>query len=98
MLGEEGSNLVAPAGASNATLALYATYWTAMLQGWSQGIASVDPSLNAGLYANQSEYRNYNLAAQPLPKLSAKCWRERERSYSEREPLRSRAIRPSFTW
>ena len=65
------SNLVAPAGASNATLPLYATYWTAMLQGWSQGIASVDPSLNAGLYANQSEYRNYNLAAQPLPVFEA---------------------------
>jgi hypothetical protein len=65
------SNLVAPAGASNATLALYATYWTAMLQGWTQGIASIDPSLNAGLYANQSEYRNYNLAAQPLPVFEA---------------------------
>jgi hypothetical protein len=65
------SNLVAPAGASNATLALYATYWTAMLSGWAQGLASVDPSLNAGLYANQSEYRNYNLAAQPLPVFEA---------------------------
>ena len=65
------SNLVAPAGASNATLALYATYWTAILQGWTQGIASIDPSLNAGLYANQSEYRNYNLAAQPLPVFEA---------------------------
>lgn len=65
------SNLVAPAGASNATLALYATYWTAMLQGWAQGIDSVDPSLNAGLYANQSEYRNYGLAAQPLPVFEA---------------------------
>ena len=65
------SNLVAPTGASNATLALYATYWTAMLQGWTQGIASIDPSLNAGLYANQSEYRNYNLAAQPLPVFEA---------------------------
>ena len=65
------SNLVAPTGASNATLALYATYWTAMLQGWTQGIASIDPSLNAGLYANQSEYRNYPLAAQPLPVFEA---------------------------
>jgi hypothetical protein len=65
------SNLVAPTGASNATLALYATYWTAILQGWTQGIASIDPSLNAGLYANQSEYRNYNLAAQPLPVFEA---------------------------
>ncbi len=65
------SNLVAPPGASNATVALYATYWTAMLSGWAQGLASIDPSLNAGLYANQSEYRNYNLAAQPLPVFEA---------------------------
>jgi hypothetical protein len=65
------SNLVAPAGASAATLALYATYWTAMLSGWSQGIASVDPSLHAGVYANQSEYRNYDLANQPLPVFEA---------------------------
>jgi hypothetical protein len=65
------SNLVAPGGASTATLALYATYWTAILSGWSQGIASVDPSLNAGVYANQSEYRNYALANQPLPVFEA---------------------------
>jgi hypothetical protein len=65
------SNLVAPGGASTATLALYATYWTAILSGWSQGIASVDPSLNAGVYANQSEYRNYDLANQPLPVFEA---------------------------
>jgi hypothetical protein len=65
------SNLVAPPGATPATMALYTTYWSAMLQGWAQGIASVDSSLNAGLYANQSEYRNYNLAAQPLPVFEA---------------------------
>jgi hypothetical protein len=65
------SNLVAPAGATGATLQLYSTYWTGMLQGWAAGIASVDPSLNAGVYANQSEYRNYNLAAQPLPVFEA---------------------------
>jgi hypothetical protein len=61
------SGLDAPAGSSSATIAQYATYWTAMLQGWVQGIASVDPSLNAGVYASQSEYRNYSLASQPLP-------------------------------
>ncbi|HUX03927.1 MAG TPA: hypothetical protein VMV53_03340 [Acidimicrobiales bacterium] len=61
------SALDAPAGASNATIALYGTYWSAMLQGWAQGITSVDPSLNAGVYASQSEYRNYKLASQPLP-------------------------------
>ena len=31
------------------------------------GLASVDPSLKAGLYANQSEYMTYKLYSQPLP-------------------------------
>ena len=57
------SALDAPGGSSTSTMNLYATYWTAMLQGWAKGIASVDPALNAGVYANQSEYRNYSLAA-----------------------------------
>ncbi len=61
------SGLDAPSGASNATLALYATYWTAMLSGWQQGIASVDPSLHAGVYAEQSEYRNYQLSSLDMP-------------------------------
>ena len=49
------------------TLALYATYWKSMLSGWAAGIASVDPKLNAGVYASQSEYCNYSLATSPLP-------------------------------
>jgi hypothetical protein len=61
------SHLDAPAGASKATIATYATYWTAMLQGWVKGMASVNPSLNAAVYASQSEYRNYSLSVQPLP-------------------------------
>jgi hypothetical protein len=61
------SALDAPAGASPATLALYATYWAAMLQGWQQGIDSIDPSLNAAVYAAQSEYRNYQLSTLPMP-------------------------------
>jgi hypothetical protein len=61
------SGMDAPAGATAATLATYATYWTAMLQGWSAGIASVDPSLNAAVYASQSEYRNYQLSTLPMP-------------------------------
>ncbi len=61
------SGLDAPGGSSNATMARFASYWAAMLQGWVQGIASVDPSLNAGVYASQSEYRNYRLAAIPMP-------------------------------
>lgn len=61
------SGLDAPGGASNATMAQYATYWSSMLRGWATGIASVDPSLNAGVYASQSEYRNYHLANAPMP-------------------------------
>ena len=61
------SGLDAPGGSSNATIATYATYWSAMLSGWTKGLASVDPSLNAGVYASQSEYRNYGLSTQPLP-------------------------------
>ena len=41
--------------------------WYAMLAGWHAGIASVDPSLKAGLYANQYEYMAYRLYNQPLP-------------------------------
>ena len=61
------SHLDAPGGATNATLARYASYWAAMLRGWADGIKSVDPSLNAGVYASQSEYRNYQLSTSPLP-------------------------------
>ena len=61
------SGLDAPGGSSNATLAKYATYWSSMLSGWASGIASVDPSLNAGVYASQSEYRNYDLVTQSMP-------------------------------
>ena len=61
------SGLDAPAGSSNTTIAQYAGYWAQMLRGWTAGIASIDPSVNAGVYASQSEYRNYNLATQSLP-------------------------------
>jgi hypothetical protein len=61
------SGLDAPGGSSSATLAQYATYWSAMLKGWVSGMASVDPSLNAGVYASQSEYRNYNLVTLSMP-------------------------------
>ena len=61
------SGLDAPGGASNATLATYATYWSAILKGWQTGIDSVDPSLNAAVYASQSEYRNYQLSSLSMP-------------------------------
>ncbi len=61
------SGLDAPGGSSAATITKYASYWSAMLKGWTDGIASVDPTLNAGVYASQSEYRNYNLVTQSMP-------------------------------
>jgi hypothetical protein len=65
------SALDAPAGSTSATMATYATYWAAMLSGWQAGLASVDPSLNAAVYANQSEYRNYQLSTSSLPVFEA---------------------------
>jgi hypothetical protein len=61
------SALDAPGGASNATLATYATYWSSILKGWQTGIDSVDPDLNAAVYASQSEYRNYQLSTLSMP-------------------------------
>jgi hypothetical protein len=61
------SGLDAPSGATSATLATYATYWTSILKGWQAGIDSVDPDLNAAVYASQSEYRNYQLSTQSMP-------------------------------
>jgi hypothetical protein len=61
------SGLDAPGGSSKATMAKYATYWSSMLKGWVSGMASVDPSLNAGVYASQSEYRNYGLVTLSMP-------------------------------
>jgi hypothetical protein len=61
------SGLDAPGGASSATLATYATYWAAILKGWQTGIDSIDPDLNAAVYASQSEYRNYQLSTLSMP-------------------------------
>lgn len=61
------SHLDAPGGSSVATLAKYATYWSSMLSGWQAGVASIDPSLNAAVYASQSEYRNYALTNLSMP-------------------------------
>jgi hypothetical protein len=41
--------------------------WYAILNGWRAGLASVDASLKAGLYANQYEYMTYKLYNEPLP-------------------------------
>jgi hypothetical protein len=65
------SALDAPAGSSAATMAKYAGYWSAMLQGWSVGISDVDPTLRPGVYASQSEYRNYGLTNLSMPVFQA---------------------------
>ncbi len=65
------SALDAPAGASPATIKKHATYWSAMLSGWSAGITDVDPGLHPGVYASQSEYRNYGIANSTLPVFEA---------------------------
>jgi hypothetical protein len=41
--------------------------WSSFLTGWSQGIASVDPHLQAGFYADQYEYTTFDLASIQLP-------------------------------
>ena len=61
------SGLDAPAGSSKASISAHATYWSSFLKGWAAGIAAVDPSLHAGFYATQSEYRAYALSTSPLP-------------------------------
>jgi hypothetical protein len=61
------SGLDAPAGSSAATIKKYATYWASMVGGWKAGLNSVDSSLNAGVYASQSEYRNYSLSSLAEP-------------------------------
>jgi hypothetical protein len=43
--------------------ALQIARWTSMLNGWRDGLHSVDPSLNPGVYSDQAEYTTYNLAA-----------------------------------
>ncbi len=65
------SALDAPAGATTATVAKYASYWAAMLNGWATGINDVDPSLHPGVYSSMSEYRNYGLANTALPVFQA---------------------------
>ena len=65
------SALDAPGGSSAATLHTYATYWTAMLAGWSTGLTDVDASLHPGVYASQSEYRDYGLASTSMPVFEA---------------------------
>ena len=65
--------------------------WYAILNGWHAGLDSVDPSLKAGLYANQYEYMTYKLYDQPLPTFIAGAFAEHvdARSSSCRRASRS---------
>lgn len=54
------SGLDSGPGATTAT-------WSSFLTGWAQGIAAVDPSLQAAFYADQYEYNTFDLAAIQLP-------------------------------
>jgi len=44
-----------------------AANWSSFLTGWANGLASVDPGLHAGFYADQYEYNTFDLASIQLP-------------------------------
>jgi hypothetical protein len=44
-----------------------AANWVSFLQGWANGITSVDPGLRAGFYADQSEINDFDLSTVQLP-------------------------------
>jgi hypothetical protein len=54
--------------------ALMQQWWAATLTGWKNGIASVDPSLNPGIYTEESQYSAMNIANQPMPVFMAIAW------------------------
>lgn len=66
-----------------AKLARSVADYHAILTGWHNGLASVDPSLKAGLYANQYEYMTYKLYDQPLPTFVAGAFSEQRVSGKE---------------
>jgi hypothetical protein len=41
--------------------------WFSFLQGWANGIVSVDPGLRAGFYADQNEINTFDLSSVQLP-------------------------------
>lgn len=45
--------------------------WFSFLQGWNNGLTSIDPSLRAGFYADQSEVNNFDLSSVQLPEFVA---------------------------
>jgi hypothetical protein len=53
---------------------LMRAWWAATLTGWRSGIASVDPSLNPGIYTEMSQYTSMDIANQPMPVFMAIAW------------------------
>jgi hypothetical protein len=41
--------------------------WAAYANGWAAGLAAIDPTLHAGIYASQNEYKNGGLASLSMP-------------------------------
>jgi hypothetical protein len=63
---DNNSGLIGPTHPASA-LSKSVANWYAILNGWHNGLHAVDPTLKAGLYANQAEYMTYALYGQPLP-------------------------------
>jgi hypothetical protein len=45
--------------------------WFSFLQGWANGIVSIDPNLRAGFYADQNEINDFDLSSVQLPEFVA---------------------------
>ncbi len=41
--------------------------WAATIAGWRAGLAAVDPSLNAAIYTEESQYSSFGIAQQNIP-------------------------------
>ena len=41
--------------------------WAAYANGWAAGLEAIDPTLNAGIYASQNEYKNGGLVSLSMP-------------------------------
>jgi hypothetical protein len=54
--------------------AYFAANWSSIMTGWRQGIASVDPTLNAAIYTDESQYTEANIAASSMPVFMAISW------------------------
>ncbi len=53
---------------------LYVANWNALMTGWRDGISSVDPSLNAAIYTEESQYAAAGIANTSMPVFMAIAW------------------------